>query len=376
MQILGLIKDNMPILFDIVCIAKNETKTIGRLTESLKEFFDRGGKAFLLDTGSTDETPRIARELGWNVTEVENERFRRYITKAEAKGINKKYVVKGEGEIVAEGDSFFDYSGARNYAATLAEQDMIATPDLDEVYTVLDIDKINEAISNGAEQLEYQFVFSHDSEGKPLIQFTHSKFYNSTRTSWTGVIHEVLSGNVVRKYLDESIIKLEHWQQPSDRRSNYLGGLALACYMGGLAAESPDRASHYFGRELLWMGRPRSAIKELTRHIEMNCWPDERAQSMIYIGEAYRQIGEDEKAIEWWHKALTVGGLRREPLIKLADYYARNADPYRTLMYLNACKDIQYGGFYADNMEHYTKTPYDLIEWAYGQIGKRFQRPF
>lgn len=357
-------------LWDICCIAKNEAKTINRLTQSLKEFFDRGGKAFLLDTGSTDGTPDIARSLGWTVNEVENEKFRRYITKEEVRGINKRFVVNGEDYIVKEGDSFFDYSGARNYASSFAEQDMIATPDLDEAYTVLDIDRINEAISNGAEQLEYSFTFSHDAEGNPLIKFTHSKFHNRQKAAWRGVIHEILSGHTVRKYLDESIIKLEHWQQPSDRRSNYLGGLALACYLGGLAAESPDRASHYFGRELLWMGRPRSAIRELTRHIEMNCWPEERSQSMVYIGEAYRQIGDNERALEWWNKALTIGGLRREPLIKLAHYYARNADPHRTLMYLNACKDIKYGGFYADNMEHYTTVPQQLSAWAYSQLGK------
>lgn len=359
-------------LFDVVCICKNELKTIGKITESLKEFFERGGKAFLLDTGSTDGTQELARKLGWNVTEVENSKFRRVINEEEAKGINEKYVVEGEEPIVKEGDSFFNYSDARNYAATLSDQNMIAMPDLDEAYTVLDIDKINEAIKNGSEQLEYQFVFAHDYEGNPTIQFLHSKFYNKTKASWVCAIHEVLSGHTVRKYLDESVIKLEHFQLPSDRRSNYLGGLALACYSGGIAAESPDRASHYFGRELLWMGRPKSAIKELMNHIAMNCWPEERSQSMVYIGECCKQLGDNDKAVEWWHKALTVGGLRREPLIKLADHYARKADPHRAIMYCNACKDIEYSGFYADNKDHYTRTPKDILNWAYNQLGKTY----
>ncbi len=362
-------------LFDIVCIAKNEIKTIDRLTRSLNEFFERGGKAFLLDTGSTDGTPDVARKIGWNVTEVENSKFRRVITKEEAEGINKRYVVEGEEPIVKEGDSFFDYSGARNFAATLSEQDMIAMPDLDEEYTKLDIDKINEAIQNGAEQFEYQFVFAHDPEGNPVTQFLHSKFYNKTKATWTGVVHEVLSGHTVRKYLDESICKLEHWQQPSDRRSNYLGGLALACYLGGIAAESPDRASHYFGRELLYCGRYNSAIRELHRHIDMNKWPEERSESWVYIGDAYKKLGQDEEALHCWFQASTIGALRREPLLKIADYYARAADPHRTIAFVNACKRIPYSGFYADNMDNYDKIPNGLLEWAYDQLDNTYAAP-
>ena len=56
--------------FSIALIAKNESKTLPRLMESLKDFQSRGGEVILLDTGSNDGTPELARSLGCKVTEV------------------------------------------------------------------------------------------------------------------------------------------------------------------------------------------------------------------------------------------------------------------------------------------------------------------
>jgi len=63
-------------------------------------------------------------------------------------------------------------------------------PDSDEVLTSFDLDKLNKVIENGAEQLEYNFVFSHDQYKNEAIKFLHSKFYDRRKLKWTGRIHE------------------------------------------------------------------------------------------------------------------------------------------------------------------------------------------
>jgi glycosyltransferase involved in cell wall biosynthesis len=119
--------------------------------------------------------------------------FRITIDQDLADKINNKFVVEGEAPVVNAGDSLFDFASARNYSVSFAENDIISTMDCDEVFTKLDIDKINQFIDDGYEQFEYNFVFNHDPLGNPVIKFRQSKFYNRLKTKWVGVIHEVLT---------------------------------------------------------------------------------------------------------------------------------------------------------------------------------------
>jgi len=131
--------------FSCCLIAKNEERTLPRLVESLKEFKNRGGEIILVDTGSVDNTVKLARDLGCKVTEV-GDKFITTIDKDLAEKINKRFIVKGEEPIVKEGDRLFDFASARNYSVSLASNDMICTLDADEAYTVFDIDKIEQFI--------------------------------------------------------------------------------------------------------------------------------------------------------------------------------------------------------------------------------------
>ena len=351
--------------YSVVLIARNESKTLPRLVESLSEFQKRGGEIVLVDTGSTDGTQDIARSLGCTVSEV-GDRFTHIITKETAYDINLRFVADGEEPIVAEGDRIFDFAAARNYAATLASNDMIAMPDCDEIYTKLDIDKICAEIEAGAEQLEYNFVFSHDADGNEMVKFLHSKFYNRTKQKWVGIIHEVLEGNAHRKFLDESIIKLEHWQNVETNRNGYLKGLALSVVNEPLN----DRNAHYFGRELLYKGRPLSAIKQLEAHVAMGRWPDERSQSQVHIGEAYMMIGNPQKAIHSWIDAFDTCPTRREPLMKIAEYYNRVGSPQHVVSYAGAAMQIKPGNFYANFQPYYEDAPHELMYWALWELGE------
>src|SRR5258706_440733 len=110
-------------LFSCVLIARCEEKTLPRMLASLEAFRERGGNIVVCDTGSTDKTAQIARDMGCLVEEV-GDRFRTTISEEQAKAINDKFVVNGEEPVVKAGDSLFDFASARNYAATLAENDM------------------------------------------------------------------------------------------------------------------------------------------------------------------------------------------------------------------------------------------------------------
>lgn len=352
-------------MFSCVLISKNEKNTLHKCDQSLKEFKSRGGEVVLVDTGSTDGTPELARSFGWKVEEV-GEKFIKVIDEELANKINERFIVDGEEPIVKAGNRLFDFASARNYVTSLASNDMICTLDCDEAYTKLDIDKINELIKEGVENFCYQFVFSHDQWGNPAMQFVQSKMFDRRKMKWFGLVHETLQGNVQTKYIGEEIIKLEHWQeQGKDHRGNYLVGLALDC----LENQDKDRNSHYFAREMLWFNRPKSAIKEFERHIAMDKWHAEKAQSMIFIGDCYGKLGQMDKQIEYYTKAFHTDPERREALIRLAELHRFHGKHRAVVAFTKAAMEIPWTDYYANDKAMYEHYPHELLYRAYGWLG-------
>lgn len=351
--------------FSVCLISKNESQTLPRLVGSLKEFQERGGEILVLDTGSTDNNVEVAKSLGCKVIEV-GDKFRIKIDEELAKKINEKFIIDGEEPVVHDGESLFDFASARNYIADFASNDMVATPDCDEIYTKLDLDKIQKVISDGAEQLEYEFVFSHDAFGNPVIKFKHCKFYNRKKLKWVGVVHEVLKGQAKMVYLGEDIIKLEHYQNEKTNRSGYLKGLAVDCYQN----PNNDRNSHYFAREMMYLGRFKSAIKEFKNHISMNRWPTEAAQSMMFIGDCYKNLKDYDEMLKWYTKSAEKE-LRREPLMRLAEYYFSKDMFPQTIAYCEAALTVKQLPFYSNYQPYYEDVPHALLYIAYWWVGDK-----
>lgn len=352
--------------FTVALIARNEEKTLPRLLDSLKEFHERGGEILLLDTGSTDKTAEYARSRGVKVTEV-GTKYLKTIDKSQADTINTLFVKAGEPEVVKENDTLFDFSSARNHIASLASNDMVAMPDCDEVYTRMNLDAVITAIEEGADQLEYNFVYAHDADGNEIIKFKHCKFYNRTKLTWVGIIHEVLSGQGNRVFLGEDIIKLEHWQNEETNRSGYLKGLALDCFLN----PSNDRNSHYLAREFFYTHRYNSAVAEFERHLTLNGWSTERSESMNYLGRINLILGDRDRAMYWFTKAFDMEPNRREPLMYMADMYYKAGAVDHALVYASAAIQIKgEDNFYANYQPFYEDYPHQIIYWALWQKGE------
>ena len=357
-------KKNKP-LFSVCLIMRNEELTLPKMIGSLKEFQERGGEIWTLDTGSTDRSIEVAKGLGCKVEAV-GDKFRINIDEGLANKVNAKFIIDGEKPVLKAGDSLFNFGAARNYIVDFPKNDMVAMPDCDEVFTKIDLDKVDEAIGDGFEQLEYEFVFSHDAVGNPVIKFKHCKFYDRRKMKWAGIIHEVLSGPAKRVYLGEDVIKLEHYQNAATNRSGYLKGLAIDCYNH----PEKDRNSHYFARELFYLGRHKSAIKEFKNHISMGRWGTEAAQSMLFVGDCYKAIGDFDEMIKWYGKSVEKEA-RREPLMRLAEYYSGKDMHSQVIVYCQAALAITQLPFYSNHQPYYEHTPHELLYLAYWQTGDK-----
>jgi len=353
--------------FSVVTVGRNEAKTLPRLLGSLKEFLARGGDFVLVDNGSTDDTVKVARDGGANVIEV-GDRFRYVCPEETAQAINEKFVVQPDGQIIKAGDSFFAFDQARNFAMDYAKNDFLCTPDCDEAWTNLDVDRLNELIEAGWQKFIVEFVFAHNPDGTPAVSFcADTRFYDRRVTKWKGIIHETMRHpeNVRTLKIPKEVAFLEHFQNKETDRSRYLAGLAWACHV----EPENDRNSHYFARELMYRKMYHSAIKEFHRHIDMNGWADERGQSMIYLGQCYEAIGDMAKALEWWQRSESLGVGRRAPFINMAYYWKKQNKPALVAAYAAAAMEIKDNGFYANRRSDYTYEPHALMYWAAGWQG-------
>lgn len=230
--------------FSVAIIARNEEKTLPRLLKSLTGVED----IVVLDTGSTDNTVKIAKELGCNVFSV-GDKFRIEATKEQVKWWKKHYK---EDPSFKTGEKYFHFANARNYAASLTKNDWVFQPDADEEMT-WDIDKVKDAIQH-EDHLHYRFCYAHEPDGSPGLELDQSKFYRKSKLHWTKWVHEVLAvipGQSPKPPMWCDFIYHHHWQQAKEERgSQYLAGLELSVAENG----EDDRNVYYLGREFFYHG--------------------------------------------------------------------------------------------------------------------------
>ncbi len=162
------------------------------------------------------------------------------------------------------------------------------------------------------------------------------------------------------------MIKLEHYQNETTNRSGYLKGLAVDCFNN----PDNDRNSHYFAREMMYLGRYKSAIKEFKRHFEMGRWSTEAAQSALYIGDCYNYLGDTDNMLLWWTKSIEKE-VRREPLMRFAEMYSRKNMHNQTIAYCEAALSLTELPFYSNHQPYYENVPHELLYIAYWYTGNK-----
>ena len=351
--------------FSICLITKNEEFTLPRLLDSLKEFRDRGGDIVVVDTGSTDQTAQVARNYGCTVDEV-GPKFIKTIEENLAANVNGFFIVNNELPLVKAGDKYFHFAEARNYVATLASNYMILSLDADEIITALNIDAINYAILEGYTKFEHVQVFTHEPDGSEGVKFIQSKFYDRRVCSWNGPVHEMLSDSDHKTYLDETILKIEHFQNTESNRSIYPIGLAVDCFLN----QDKDRNCHYLARELFWSQRTHSAEKEFKRHLSMVLPPQEypttptHMESMLFLGNILGLHGDLDGELAMYHKAMEAEPTRREPLIRFAQYYKWYGRIPEAREWAEKALQFKWEEKYGASERAFYNEPKEIIDWA------------
>lgn len=370
-------------LFTVCLIARNEEEHLPRLLKSLEKFRELKGKIILVDTGSTDDTCKIARDAGCEVHELGSQ-FIKEVTQQEANIINSLFNKEADDVplLVKSGDKLFDFAQARNFTTKLSDKDYVLMPDCDEVLTKLDIAEINDLIQKGYDKISCPFNYSYDEYGNPKTSFNITKLFNRNNLHWVGNIHEVLTGSKNPITVHSDVMQIDHYQNEKSNREGYLKGLAYNCYINYPNTHN-DRNLFYFGRELAGAGRYKSAIPVLLKHASIGTWAPEKSQSLLYVGDCYFKLGDEPRALQVWQEGYYTDPTRRSCLLRLSQFFhvkanrEKNDSPDKlryyqiSKQYAETAMTIPWQDAYINNRAEYQHIPHEYLYIAYWWLGDK-----
>ncbi len=255
-----------------VLIVKNEEKMLGQCLESISGI----DEIIVVDTGSSDDTIKIAMEHGAEIFE------------------DYKW-----------NDNFAE---ARNHANKKATGDWILSIDADEILEVNGIANIRQAIDNAlGRSLD---VLMHS--GKNSFFFPRL-FKNDSDIFWKGAVHNYLS--IAEKVKTD--IHIEYRYSPEHAKDPDRALRILKKEVN----KNPNatREIFYLGRELLYRKQWPSAIYWLLRYLEHDTWGPERGHAYVLLCKCYINTLEYQKARVAASQALLLNSNHKEAIKLLAE---------------------------------------------------------
>ena len=355
--------------FSVVIIARNEARTLPTLVGSLGGFLSAGGELLVVDTGSDDDTVRVAREAGARV-EIAGGRFHSLLTREQAAEITTRFSRNGEGPLVQEGAVLFDFGRARELAGRLASSDFVWHIDASDVVLFADVDFLEAEIRSGRARA-FAYVMRLGGSSFRVARFFDRRFY-----TWRGRVHEAPfaiddATPGIRLSCTEQQLSLRHTRNEKTR--NYLAGLAL----DAIEHPSTPRWKHYLGRQLYYEGHYRSALAVLRDHSRTKAgWTIERGPTLCLMGDCLEALGRIDAAADSYFRASRVDPSRREPLLRLARLCQNRGDFQGSVAFASAALTIPRTGPIVDAEENYTSDPHAMLYWGLFWLGRRDEARF
>jgi len=263
----------------VYAIALNEEQFVSRWAESAKD----ADYLLIADTGSTDRTVELAKELGINVITI---------------GVNPWR---------------FDVARNAALASLPLDIDYCISLDMDEVLCEGWRDALEGLAEPGITRPRHTFTFSFNPDGSPAYQFGGNRVHSRQGYFWKHPIHEVLTPyGIIEKeaWVD---LEIQHHPDRTKSRSQYLTLLERA------TRDEPQdaRMAFYYGRELYYYGQKEAAISQLETFLQLPSatWRGDRSDALILIA---RCSADPDEAIRRTRESITEAPDRREGYVYLS----------------------------------------------------------
>lgn len=344
--------DKKPMInFSIVLLVKNDEHKIIKFLNYLENFKNSGGEVCILDIGSTDNSINIARD--WGCIIEDGTSFTRVIDEEMSNFINEKFDFdKKENGIVKQGDTYFDYSGARNFLASIASNDMILMLDININHLNIDIENIEKYINDGYDRI----IFNKKSI---------SELYNKNKFNWYNIVYEELlenQNNIRIIKAPEAIIRIIDNEQ--QYYQDKLASFSVDLYINS----GNEKITQLFAIELFNNDFLNSAYQQFNLHLNLCKSVVKKCISLVYIGDYFMRNNRDAEGLEYYNKAYLECDTLRLPLYKLGKYYYFKQERKKTIFYLEGCLNIPNNDNDIDDFM-YRDGPYSMLYVAYWWIG-------
>jgi tetratricopeptide (TPR) repeat protein len=320
----------MTLKIAVYAISKNEESFVRRFCESAKD----ADLILIADTGSTDNTARLAAECGATVHNICVSPWR------------------------------FDKARDTALALIPGDFDVCISLDLDEVLEPGWRQEIERVWQADTTRLRYKFDWGCG------ISFFYEKIHHRRGYHWHHPVHEYprSDGRIVEVYAYTDMLLVSHHPDPTKSRGQYMPLLELA------VQEDPrcPRNAFYHARELTFYGRWEESIVALSKYLDMPeaTWPNERCYAMRLLGKAHEELGKTWEALKWYRLAVAEAPGTREPWVELSMLTYRLgmwAESYAAAK--SALQITDKALVYTMDPSVWTEKPWDLASIAAWNLG-------
>lgn len=328
----------------LVCIAKNEEAHVKRFLESFLPHVDH---VYLTDTGSSDRTIEIAKEVG------------------------------GEKITIKHFKWIEDFAAARNFASEGVKEDYILWSDFDDsLNDNNNFDEWRRTSLGLADMWLATYNYALDKSGNSVCSFSRERIYkNNFGFYWKCFAHEGLQ---IDKPMNAQLVTLwsiDHLRTPDDLEKDK--GRNLRIFEANKSKGFDSRMQYYYGKELFEAGKIKEAIEALTlASARKDLEPHDRTLCFQYLCYALTIENRLVEAINMAHSGLLVAPGRAEFFCIVGDCYVKMEQPGNAIPWYEAAKactpmpEKGFTGFIYQHKQTYTHYPRLQLARIYVHTGQ------
>lgn len=204
---------------------------------------------------------------------------------------------------------------------SMLETDWVVGLSADERIT-WDLSRIKKEILPIADQVECDFIHSHNPDGSPTSITKRVYMYKRSMTKFVGRTHgtSIPNGRIVHC----PFFRIDHYQRPNaivNGKPVHSQHYVLPIMEYSVLKEDDGRSRFYLGREYYYYRRYKEAIILLDLYLSNANWQPEIQMAHIYLAHCYWESQQGDKAREQALKAVLLNPDSREALLLMSEMY-------------------------------------------------------
>jgi len=293
-------------------IVRDEQGTIEACLASIRQYVD---EIVIVDTGSTDDTPAIARKIA--------DKFEVFLDCNDAEG------------------RIDDFSLARNRSFAIASNDVVLWLDGDDVLQGAEHLPLiaAELVKYPNSQVILPYEYAHDEQGRvTLLQYRERMLYPRKHWEWRFPVHEsclLTAGHELSVATRDESVRLVHGSGSGKTRETERNLRILRKYIERVGEEDV-RSLYYYGVELglqamrgygrgdigAFLENTGASLRVLKRYVELAYWADEKFLALLEIARHYQRLNDHDEAIRWAFRASETKHFPEAYWVLMRSYYS------------------------------------------------------